>query len=57
MLILDVLVMSKLTKRRDSAGSDASLSSRIPISFTPTLPRKQRSNLSRHQSLVSYFSF
>lgn len=45
--------MSKLTKRRDSAGSDASLSSRIPISFTPTLPRKQRSNLSRHQSLHS----
>ncbi|XP_066906512.1 protein quick-to-court [Halyomorpha halys] len=45
--------MSKLTKRRDSTGSDASLSSRIPISFTPTLPRKQRSNLSRHQSLHS----
>lgn len=45
--------MSRTSKRLDSSSSDASTNSRIPISFTPTLPRKQRTNLSRHQSLHS----
>lgn len=45
--------MSNTLKRRDSSGSDVSTSSRIPVSFTPTLPRKQRSSLSRNPSLVS----
>lgn len=45
--------MSRTSKRLDSSSSDASTNSRIPISYTPTLPRKPRTNLSRHQSLHS----
>ncbi|XP_073992486.1 GRIP domain-containing protein quick-to-court isoform X2 [Rhodnius prolixus] len=42
--------MSRTGKRRDSSGSDASIS-RIPVSYTPSLPRKQRPTLNRHRSL------
>lgn len=41
--------MRKASGRRDSSGSDAS-TSRIPVSYTPTLPRR---NLSRHPSTLS----
>ncbi|XP_014246745.1 uncharacterized protein LOC106665076 isoform X2 [Cimex lectularius] len=41
---------SQSLKRRDSSGSDAS-TSRIPVSYTPSLSRKQRPKLERHQSL------
>ncbi|KAF6212954.1 hypothetical protein GE061_010667 [Apolygus lucorum] len=42
----------RMSKRRDSGGSEGGPASRIPISYTPVLPRKQKPpTLERHRSL------
>uniref|UniRef100_A0A146MAQ3 GRIP domain-containing protein n=2 Tax=Lygus hesperus TaxID=30085 RepID=A0A146MAQ3_LYGHE len=42
----------RMSKRRDSGGSEGGPASRIPISYTPVLPRKQKPpSLERHRSL------